>query len=52
MNGIPEIDQSGEDEEEGHEGSDDDKLTKDGVVKETLLCAPYIQIFKNGERIF
>lgn len=40
MNGIPEIDQSGD--EEGSPDSDDDKLTKDGQVKQMMLCAPYI----------
>jgi len=55
MNGVPDIDQGDAEEVDGESpGSDDDSLTKQGSgrVKPKILCAPYIQIFKNGQRIF
>ena len=54
MNGIPDISIEEDDEQaENNQNSDDESLsTPGGDHKPRALCAPYIQIFKNGQRIF
>ncbi len=48
MNGIPDI--TCEEDNEENKNSDDENLTNNGEkeYKPRALCAPYIQIFKNG----
>eukprot|EP00347_Sterkiella_histriomuscorum_P007642 403348134 len=56
MNGIPDIES--ELEEDGQidtEESNDETLDKNSPgkrVRQKALCAPYIQLFKNGQRLF
>ena len=54
MNGIPDISIEEEDDQANqNQNSDDENLTNTGDHdKQRALCAPYIQIFKNGQRIF
>jgi hypothetical protein len=60
MNGVPDV----EGDELSEEDEDDDQLSPGEIgsemvhnknrkmTKRRVLCTPYIQIFKNGKRVF
>ncbi len=53
MNGIPDVEEPEDDSKS--QGSDDDELKSSDssdFKRARILCTPYIQIFKNGKRIF
>lgn len=51
MYGIPDFSSEGEDNNEELK-SDDENLANNNQEKEKILCAPYIQIFKNAQMIY
>ncbi len=60
MNGLPDVeDENSFVNEDGYQDNDDDQLSPgDGGFKvkkgeqRRVICTPYIQVFKNGNRIY